>query len=469
MILFVIQKGWFHMSNNSSSGENKMGVMPINKLLVSMSLPIAISMLIQALYNIIDSIFVAKINENAFTALSLAFPIQNLIIAVSVGTGVGMNALLSRSLGEKNQENANRAAINGIFVIIVSYILFAILGMIFSRKYFQMQTSNLEIIEYGTTYLTICTVFSLGAFMSIIMERLLQATGNTFYSMLSQSIGAIVNIILDPIMIFGLFGFPKMGVAGAALATVIGQFVSMFIGLYYNITKNKEIQLKIKNFKPDLAIIKSIYAVGLPSIIMQSIGSVMTYGMNKILLVFSSAAVSVFGVYFKLQSFVFMPVFGISNGMIPIVAYNYGAEKKDRIMKTAKLSIISSMIIMVLGLILFQLFPGFLLNMFNASDEMYAIGAPALRIISVNFIFAGFSIIVSGVFQSLGNGVLSLLASFARQIIFILPMAYIFSRTLGLNAVWYSIPLAEFITLIINVFFFKYMYNKKIKTLGKGI
>lgn len=456
------------MVDNKIQIENKMGTMPINKLLLTMSLPIVISMLIQALYNIVDSVFVAQIGENALAALSLSFPIQNLMIAVSVGTGVGVNALLARNLGEKNHKNANRAAINGVFVIFLSYIAFAIFGLFFTRKYFEMQTSDPQIIEYGTTYLKICTVFSLGIFMEIMLERILQATGKTIYTMLSQGIGAITNIILDPILIFGLLGFPKLGVAGAALATVIGQFISMLLALYFNIKKNKEIKLKLFGFKPHLETIKNIYSVGLPAIVMASLGSVMTYGINKILLAFSTTATAIFGVYFKLQSFIFMPVFGLNNGMVPILAYNYGARKKKRITATIKLSIYAACFIMALGIAAFQFLPHYLLQIFNSSDEMLIIGIPALRIISINFIFAGFSIVVSSVYQAFGNGFYSLIVTFFRQIIFTLPMAFIFSKTLGINAVWASIPLAEFASLIINLFLFKSLYNKKIKNMGQA-
>ena len=290
--------------------ENKMGVMPINRLLITMSLPMVISMLVQALYNVVDSMFVAMIGEDALTAVSLAFPIQSLMIAVSTGTGVGINALLSRSLGEKNFKEANRAAENGVFLGILSYLAFALFGVFFSRIFFETQTNDAQIIQYGTEYLMICTIFSLGIFMQITFERLMQSTGRTIYNMITQGTGAVINIVLDPILIFGLLGFPKMGVAGAAAATVIGQTVSMLMSFYFNEKKNVEIKLKVRGFRPNAKTIRNIYAVGFPSIIMQSISSVMTFGVNKILLMFSSTAVSVFGVYFKLQSFIFMPIFG---------------------------------------------------------------------------------------------------------------------------------------------------------------
>lgn len=453
------------MSLKKEQKENKMGVMPVNKLLLSMSLPMVISMLVQALYNIVDSIFVAQISENALTALSLSFPIQNLMIAVGAGTCVGINALLSRSLGEKNFKAANLTAINGIFLAIVSYAVFAIFGLFFARTFFEAQTSNPEIIELGTQYLSICTIFSIGIFMQLTFERLMQSTGKTFYNMLTQGLGAIINIILDPILIFGLLGFPKMGVSGAAIATVIGQMAAMGLSLYFNLKKNHEVKIVFKGFRPHRHTIANIYSVGIPSIIMISIASIMTYGLNKILLAFSSTAVSVFGIYFKLQSFVFMPVFGLNNGMVPIIAYNYGARNKKRIVDTMKLSIISAVSIMLIGFAIFQLFPTQLLSLFNASEEMLTIGVPALRIISLSFIFAGFCIIVGSVFQSLGNGMYSLVVSVSRQLIIILPVAYIFAHVFGLNAIWYAIPIAEIAAVCLSVFFLKHIYTRKISIL----
>ena len=417
------------MSNitiSEAPAENKMGVMPVNRLLFSMSLPMILSMLVQALYNIVDSIFVAQIGETALAAVSLAFPVQNLIIAVSVGTGVGVNALLSRSLGEKNQETANLAAVNGIFVFFLSYLLFAVFGLFFARMYFTVQTSNPEIIEQGTIYLSVCSIFSFGIFLEIALERIMQSTGRTIYNMITQGLGAIINIILDPILIFGLFGFPRMGILGAAVATVIGQIIAMLLLLYFNIRKNSDVNLNMRRFRPDTAIIAEIYRVGLPSIIMQSISSVMTFGVNKILLLFSETAVSVFGIYFKLQSFIFMPVFGLNNAMVPIVAYNYGAARKDRIMKTIRSSVTAAVAIMLAGLAIFQIFPEQLLYLFDASEHMMGIGVPALRIISLSFLFAGYCIVIGSVFQALGNGVYSLITSAARQLVCILPAAWLF-------------------------------------------
>lgn len=456
------------MSENTVSlrpGENKMGVMPIGRLLFTMSLPMIISMLVQALYNVIDSIFVAKVGESALTAVSLAFPIQNLIIAVSTGTGVGVNALLSRSLGEKNQKAANLAAVNGIFVFILSYGVFALFGFLFSRLYFTIQTSNQEIIDQGTVYLSICSIFSFGIFLEIAFERIMQSTGRTIYNMITQGLGAIINIILDPILIFGLFGFPRLGITGAAVATVIGQIVAMLLLFYFTMTKNPDVKLTFHGFRPHKRTIAEIYKVGIPSIIMQSISSVMTFGVNKILLLFSETAVSVFGIYFKLQSFIFMPVFGLNNGMVPIVAYNYGAGNKERIMKTVRTSIAAAVSIMVLGLIIFQVFPRQLLCLFDASEYMISIGVPALRIISFSFLFAGYCIVVGSVFQALGNGVYSLVVSIARQLVCILPIAYIFAELFGLHAVWYAFPLAEIMSVAMSTLLFRRIYVKKIVSL----
>lgn len=456
------------MSNitiSEAPAENKMGVMPVNRLLFSMSLPMILSMLVQALYNIVDSIFVAQIGETTLAAVSLAFPVQNLIIAVSVGTGVGVNALLSRSLGEKNQETANLTAVNGIFVFFLSYLLFAVFGLFFARTYFTVQTSNPEIIEQGTIYLSVCSIFSFGIFLEIALERIMQSTGRTIYNMITQGLGAIINIILDPILIFGLFGFPRMGILGAAVATVIGQIIAMLLLLYFNIRKNSDVNLNMRRFRPDTAIIAEIYRVGLPSIIMQSISSVMTFGVNKILLLFSETAVSVFGIYFKLQSFIFMPVFGLNNAMVPIVAYNYGAARKDRIMKTIRSSVTAAVVIMLAGLAIFQIFPEQLLYLFDASEHMMGIGVPALRIISLSFLFAGYCIVIGSVFQALGNGVYSLITSAARQLVCILPAAWLFASVFGLHAVWYAFPLAEIISVVLTTLLFRRIYQKKIQLL----
>ncbi|MFY9303490.1 MAG: MATE family efflux transporter [Atribacterales bacterium] len=445
--------------------ENKMGVMPIKKLLINMSLPVMISMFVQALYNVVDSIFVAQISEEALTAVSLAFPIQNLMSSIGVGTGVGINALLSRSLGEKNFKESNRAANNGIFLGFLSYLVFLIFGIFFTEIYFKAQTKDLEIFSYGISYLNIICTFSIGVFFQIIFERLLQSTGKSFYSMIAQGTGAIINIILDPIFIFGYFGFPKMGVAGAAIATVLGQIVAAILAIIFNIKVNHEIIIKIKGFRPCLKTIQKIYSVGVPSIIMMAITSVTTYGMNTILMKFSSTAIAVFGVYFKLQSFVFMPIFGLNNGMVPILAYNYGAQKKERILKAIQLSIIYASCIMLLGFIVIQLFPKQLLSLFNASENMLKIGVPALRIISLSYIFAGFCIICGSIYQAFGNGLLSLITSALRQLVVLLPSAYLLSLLGNVNFIWWSYPIAESTSLILSIVFLKYIYDKKIQTI----
>ena len=445
--------------------ENKMGTMPISKLLISMSLPMIISMLVQALYNVVDSIFVAQLNEDALTAVSLAFPIQNLMIAVAAGTGVGINALLSKSLGERKFERANTIARNGILLGVLSSIVFAIAGFFGSRFFFEVQTSDPEIIQYGVDYMSIITIISIGVFLQITFERLMQSTGKTIFNMVTQGIGAIINIILDPILIFGWFGLPRLEVVGAALATVIGQVVAAILGIILNHKYNKEINISFKGFKPCGKTIGSIYKIGVPSILMQSIGSVTTFGMNNILLMFSSTAATVFGVYFKLQSFIFMPVFGLTNGIIPIVAYNYGARNKKRIYQTLKLGILIAVGIMACGVAIFQLFPSTLLNLFDASEHMMSIGVPALRAISLSFVFAGFCIVCSSVFQALGNGVYSLIMSIARQLVVILPVAYAFAKLIGLDAVWYAYPIAEIVSVLMCIILLKRILRLKVKNL----
>ena len=453
------------MEEKSKIQENKMGVMPENKLLISMAVPMMLSMLVQALYNVVDSIFVSRISEDALTAVSLAFPVQNLMIAIGSGTGVGINALLSKSLGEKNQKLANKAAHNGIFLMIMSSILCALFGIFGSRWFFTTQTEDLSIIEYGHQYLSIVMTFSFGLYGQFITERLLQATGRTLYTMFTQGLGAIINIILDPILIFGMFGLPAMGMTGAAVATVIGQIIAAILGVWFNVKKNPDIQLSIKEIRPNKEVIKKIYSVGVPSIIMGSIGSVMTYGMNLILMGFSSTAAAVFGVYFKLQSFFFMPVFGLNNGMVPIIAYNYGARKKDRMMKTLRLSITYAVSIMIIGFLVMQIFPAQLFSLFEASEEMLAIGVPALRTISISFLFAGYCIIVGSMFQALGNGILSMIVSIARQLVVLLPVAFLLSLTGNLNLIWLSFPIAEIASLTLSSIFLYRIYQRVIKPL----
>lgn len=439
--------------------ENKMGVMPVNKLIITMSLPIMISMLVQALYNIVDSIFVAMINENALTAVSMAFPVQNLMIAVGAGTGVGVNALLARSLGAKDYKRVNKIATNAVFLVIASYLAFLAVGLFLVEPFYKSQTDIGEIVAYGKEYLTICSCFSFGVFTQVMFERLLQATGKTIYTMFTQGTGAIVNIIMDPILIFGLFGFPRMGVAGAAAATVIGQIVAGILSVWCNQKVNHEVHIEMKGARPDRNVILQIYEIGIPSIIMQAIGSIMVYGMNRILITFSSTATAVFGVYFKLQSFVFMPIFGLNNGVIPIIAYNYGAGNKDRVMATIRRSIAYIVTIMLLGLLIFQLFPGALLQMFNASGTMLKIGIPAIRIISLSFVLAGFCIGLGSVFQALGRSIYSMFVSVARQLVVLLPVAWWLARFGNVDLVWWAIPAAELMSLAMSVFFFLRIYR----------
>lgn len=444
-----------NQENTSAPAENKMGTMPIGKLLFNMSLPMMISMLVQALYNIVDSIFVAKLSENALTAVSLAFPLQTLLIAVGTGTGVGMNALLSKSLGEKNFKKANATASNAAVLYFFSYLVFFILGFTIVRPFYASQIGNAdqEIMELGIEYLSTVMIFSFGLLAQVFFERLLTSTGRTIFSMTSQLTGAITNIILDPILIFGLLGAPKMGVTGAAVATVIGQCVAALVAGFCNHRYNHDVKLKFHGFRLDFHIIGTIYAVGIPTIIMQSIGSVMTYCMNRILIEFSSTATAVFGVYFKLQSFFFMPVFGLNNGITPIIAYNYGAGQRKRMLKTIKLSMLVAFCLTFIGFLCFEGIPQILLGMFNASNEMLTIGVPALRIIGIHYLIAWFCIIAGTVFQALGKAVFSMIVSIMRQLFVLVPAAYILASIGGLHAVWWSFPIAEIISLIVSVAF----------------
>lgn len=450
--------------------ENKMGTMPVGKLIFNMSLPMMVSMLVQALYNIVDSIFVAKLSENALTAVSLAFPLQTLLIAVGAGTGVGMNALLSKSLGEKNFKKANDTAANVAVLYILSYILFLILGFSVVKPFYLSQIGNadVEIMEMGIEYLSTVMIFSFGLFTQFFFERLLTSTGRTIFSMTSQLTGAVTNIILDPILIFGLFGAPKMGVTGAAIATVIGQCVAGIVAAACNHKYNHDVKLSFKGFKPDLKIIGTIYAVGVPSIIMQSIGSIMTYCMNRILIEFSSTATAVFGVYFKLQSFFFMPVFGLNNGITPIIAYNYGAKQRKRMIHTIKLSMAVAFCLTFVGFIAFEAIPQVLLGMFNSSQQLLEIGIPALRIIGIHFLIAWFCIVAGTVFQALGKAVFSMIVSIMRQLFVLVPAAYILAKVGGLHAVWWSFPIAEIISLAVSLTFLIRIYNTIIKKLPEG-
>ncbi|WP_432617546.1 MATE family efflux transporter [Butyricicoccus sp.] len=447
--------------------ENKMGTMPINKLLITMALPMIISMLVMALYNIVDSIFVARICEDALTAVSMAFPVQNLMIAIASGTGVGMNALLSRSLGAKQQEQANHAARNGVFLAICSYLVFLLFGLTACGLFFRSQTDNPAIIQYGMTYMEICSVLSFGLFIQMVFERILQATGRTIFTMCTQGLGAIINIILDPILIFGLFGAPQLGIAGAAIATVAGQIIAACLAIFFNLKCNPDIHLNFRGFRPSGEIIRRIYAVGVPSILMMSISSVMVYGMNCILIAFTSTATAVFGVYYKLQSFIFMPIFGMNNGMVPIIAYNYGACKPDRIKKTMKLAMTYAEVIMLIGFIAFHVIPRPLLSMFSASEQMMALGVPALKILSWSYLVAGLCIISSSVFQALGNGVYSLLVSFGRQLVVLLPAAYLLSLTGNVDMVWWSFPIAEVASVLLSALFMLRINKKILKPMEK--
>ena len=446
--------------------ENKMGVMPVGRLLISMSLPMMASMLVMALYNIIDSIFVARISENALTALSMAFPMQNLMVALAAGLGVGINAVLSRALGAKDEHAVSRTAANGIFLLVVCALAFMLIGATCVRLYFMAQTDIAEIVENGVTYTTIVTVGGMGLFMGILFERLLQSTGLTVLTMIAQIVGAVTNIILDPIMIFGLFGLPKMGVAGAALATIIGQWLGAATGVFLCVTRNKEIKLHLRGFRPHGPTIRRILAIGVPSVIMQSIGSVMTFLMNQILIAFSATAVAVFGVYFKLQSFIFMPIFGMNNGTVPIVAYNYGARRADRMMQAIRYSVTAAIGIMTVGLLLFHGATEMLLSLFDASPEMIRIGVPALRIISLSFPVAGFCIGCGTVFQALGYSIYSMINSLVRQLVVLIPSAFVIGRLTGdVTMVWYSFVIAEVFSLILSIIFFRRIHKNVIKPL----
>lgn len=456
---------------SSAVQENKMGYMPENKLLLSMSIPMMLSMLIQALYNIIDGLFVAGISPEQYelTAVNLAFPAQNLMIAVSVGVGVGINALISRYLGFKNYEKVDKIAGQGLLLAIISYLLFAVGGTLISRPYFLIMTTDISdavaretVVEMGTSYLQVCFLASFGLFCQVVHEKYMQATGKTTLSMATQLVGAILNMIFDPILIYGC----GLGILGAAYATVGGQIASGIVGVLLHHYKNREVRLKPENIKPDMKIIKEIFKIGLPSILMNSIGSFMTAAFNKIIMALSEYAVNVFGIYFKLQSFVFMPVFGFNNGMISIVSYNYGARKKKRMIKTIKLGLVYAVSFMIFGFVLFQIFPTPLLSMFNLTEEaITTVGVPALRTISISFIFAGFSIIYSAVFQSFGYSFFSMLISIGRQLVTLLPVAYLLSLTGDINAVWWSYPIAEFVCVLLSVGFYIYIYKHKIKTI----
>lgn len=441
--------------------ENKMGTMPENKLLLSMAVPMMISMLVQALYNIVDSIFVSRICEDALTAVSMAFPLQNIIISIAVGFGVGINALLSRALGQKNAERVNQVAVNGLLLALLSYLLVLVAGLLGIRAYMHTQTDIETIVNFGITYLNICILCSFGVFVEITFERFLQATGRTVYSMITQLVGAITNIILDPILIFGLLGFPKMGIAGAAWATVIGQCLGAVVAVILNHCKNPEIHLRLRHIRPSGKLMGEITAISIPSIIMSCISSLTCFVMNMILIAYSSTAVAVFGVYFKLQSFVFMPIFGLNNGMVPIISYNYGARRPERVKKTIRLAVCYAEGIMVLGFCIFEFFPGQVLGLFSASQAMLTIGIPAMRIICLHFLLAGTSIVLSSVFQALGNGLFSLIVSVCRQLFVLLPAAWLLARTGNVNNVWWAFLIAEIVSVLMSLAFYAHI-NKTI-------
>ena len=450
----------------STREENKMGVMPVRRLILTMSLPMMMSMLVQALYNIVDSIFVSRVSENALTAVTLAFPMQTLMIAVSGGTGVGINALLSRSLGEKNFERADQAAGMGILLNIIHYFIFLLIGLFVAGPFIRSQTDDPEILALGSTYLSLVCILSLGVFVQITMERLLQSTGRTFYSMIAQATGAICNIIFDPLLIFGIGPFPELGVAGAAYATVFGQIAGSLIAITFNLRKNTDIRLTWKGILfPVWHVIREIYAVGIPSMLMMAIGSVMTYLMNQILIAFSTTATAVFGVYFKLQSFVFLPVFGLNNGVIPVLAYNYGARRPDRIKESLRFSLVLALTVMIAGAAVFIVFPGMLLQLFNASPEMLLIGIPALRIIAFSFPIAAVCIVIGSVFQAFSRSTYSLAVSVGRQLVVLIPAAWLLAQTGVLRNVWWAFPIAEIMSLAMSAFFFRKLYRETIAVL----
>ena len=456
--------------SQTTLAENKMGVMPIGKLLFNMAMPMIISMLVQALYNVVDSIYVSRISESAVTALSLAFPIQNLQIGCAVGIGVGVNALLSKSLGEGNREMANKTAGNGIFLALMGTLLFVLVGIFGVRPYYEMQGTSLEVTEGGIIYSRICCVWTMGIYFSILMERLLQATGRTFHTMITQGLGAITNIVLDPVFIFGVdaLGIPAMGIAGAAVATVIGQWASALLALIFNLVFNPDVKLGLKYIKPDGKVVKPILAVGVPSAIMNGIGSITNFSMNQILLGFQAVgetAAGVFGIYFKLQSFFFMPLFGLNGATISIIAFNYGARKPERIVKTLKIACASGLALMVTGFLVFQITPDLLLNMFNPSESFLVMGRACLRTISFCFPMAAISIVLGASFQALGNGIYSTIVSVCRQMVVLLPVAYLLSLSGNVNLVWLAYPIAELASGAATAFFFIRIFKQKIKPL----
>lgn len=448
--------------------ENKMGTMPLGKLLLNMALPMVMAMVVQALYNVVDSLYVSKISESAVTALSLAYPVQNILIGFATGIGVGVNSILSKSLGEHDQEHANYAAGNGIILVGITTVLFLLFGIFCSRSFFEMQSTVQETVDGGTDYLTICCCLSLGIFVEVLGERLLQSSGRTFYTLITQGSGAVANIILDPLFIFGFepLGIPAMGLAGAAVATVLGQWLAALLTIIFNLKYNPEVQFGLKYLKPMGQSLKPILTVGIPSVVMVGVGSLMNFAMNQILQGFSETATGVFGIYYKLQSFFFMPLFGINNATISIMAYNYGARNAQRITGTLKLANITALIVMLVGLLIFQLAPNTLLGMFNPSEEFLRIGVKALRIISWHFPLAAIGIAVSASFQALGNGIYSTITSVCRQLLVLLPVAYLLSLTGEVVNVWWAFPIAEVISLTVSLLLYARIYRQKIKPLA---
>ena len=447
-----------------------MGVMPVNRLLITMSVPMMLAMLVQALYNVVDSVFVSQLSEDALNAVSLAFPVQNIMIALAVGTGVGVNALLSKSLGEQDAARANRTAEHGVLLAAITCAVFMVCGTLLARPFYMVQVPNEPVIvEYGAQYMQICSLFSCGIFMEVMFERLLQSTGRTVYTMFTQGVGAVFNIIFDPLLIFGIGPFPRLEVAGAAVATVMGQIVAVVLAILFNHFRNHDIKLSLKGFRFDGWIVRRIYLVGAPSIIMNAIGSLMVFGMNQILLTFTKTATAVLGVYFKVQSFVFMPIYGLNNGMVPIIAYNYGARKKDRLLRTVKLGVLYAVLIMIVGLLVVQTIPDKIFLLFQADENMLSIGVPALRIISLSFVFAGYCVVTSATFQALGEGIQSMIVSIVRQLVVLLPAAWLLAKLGDVNLVWYAFPIAELASLTLCTVFLVRTYRKLIRPLGEPI
>ena len=447
-----------------------MGVMPVNRLLITMSVPMMLAMLVQALYNVVDSVFVSQLSEDALNAVSLAFPVQNIMIALAVGTGVGVNALLSKSLGEQDAARANRTAEHGVLLAAITCAVFMVCGTLLARPFYMVQVPNEPVIvEYCAQYMQICSLFSCGIFMEVMFERLLQSTGRTVYTMFTQGVGAVFNIIFDPLLIFGIGPFPRLEVAGAAVATVMGQIVAAVLAILFNHFRNHDIKLSLKGFRFDGWIVRRIYLVGAPSIIMNAIGSLMVFGMNQILLTFTKTATAVLGVYFKVQSFVFMPIYGLNNGMVPIIAYNYGARKKDRLLRTVKLGVLYAVLIMIVGLLVVQTVPDKIFLLFQADENMLSIGVPALRIISLSFVFAGYCVVTSATFQALGEGIQSMIVSIVRQLVVLLPAAWLLAKLGDVNLVWYAFPIAELASLTLCTVFLVRTYRKLIRPLGEPI